>query len=197
MNKVMRVLHSYTSMAMLLIMLFFTVTGITLNHRDWFSSVDEPIRQRFELPTPFQDETAWEESPIEQGNRVRLWLKDEYSVLGNKVSFEWEADERLMVIDVKRPGGYSLAEIDLDAAEVFLEKQSYGTVAVLNDLHMGRYSGVLWSLFIDLSAVAMLLFTLTGFWLVLPQKKRRKNLISMSLVGTGVMAGAYFWVILG
>lgn len=113
----------------------------------------------------------WREDPLAQAEQVRRWLSREYQVLGNQVSYEWEADSQLMVIDVKRPGGYSLAEVDLESASVLLEKQTYGAVATLNDLHMGRYSGALWSGFIDLSAVAMLLFTLTGFWLVLPQRK--------------------------
>ncbi|WP_286238875.1 PepSY-associated TM helix domain-containing protein [Neptuniibacter halophilus] len=195
-NRLVRLLHVYTSMLMLLVMLFFTLTGLTLNHRDWFA--DAPAPERLELPLPqmLAQPELWREDPLAQAEQVRRWLSREYQVLGNQVSYEWEADSQLMVIDVKRPGGYSLAEVDLESASVLLEKQTYGAVATLNDLHMGRYSGALWSGFIDLSAVAMLLFTLTGFWLVLPQKKKRQRLISLSLLGSGLFGSAYLWVIL-
>ena len=196
-SKLARTLHVYTSMVMLLIMLFFTLTGITLNHRDWFSSSEGPQQLTLHLPDELGIESKWMLTPIEQGNQVRVWLRNHYAVYGNQVSFEWEEDERLMVIDVKRPGGYSIAEVDLEAQEILLEIQNYGAVATLNDLHMGRYSGSLWSLFIDLSALAMLLFSLTGLWLVMPQKKKRNKLLSMSLLGTAIMTSAYIWVILG
>jgi hypothetical protein len=37
----------------------------------------------------------------------------------------------------------------------------------------------------------MLLFTLTGFWLVIPQKKRRKRLFSLAAAGALVMFIGY------
>ncbi len=36
--SVARTLHIYVSMALLLLMLFFAFTGITLNHPDWFGA---------------------------------------------------------------------------------------------------------------------------------------------------------------
>ena len=36
--KTSRWLHIYGSMASLALVLFFAVTGITLNHQDWFAS---------------------------------------------------------------------------------------------------------------------------------------------------------------
>ena len=33
-----RLIHVYVSMALLTLLLFFSVTGITLNHPEWFSS---------------------------------------------------------------------------------------------------------------------------------------------------------------
>jgi len=194
-NRLVRTLHIYSSMVMLLIMLFFTITGFTLNHRDWFSGESEPVSQELLLPAEFTDPVHWQVDPLGQGREVHFWLNRSHQFNGNQVSYEWLPDEQLLVIDLKRPGGYSIAEVDLEAESILLEQHDFGMTATLNDLHMGRYSGQLWSLFIDISAIAMLLFTLTGFWLVLPQKKRRNRLFAMSLVGFSVMAGGYLMVL--
>lgn len=190
-TRLVRSLHSYISMLMLSIMLFFTVTGLTLNHREWLP--DNSVRQLEELPLP--DELAvsadWQQDALAQGDRVRRWLRQTQQLNGSQVRYNWDAEEQLLVIDVKRPGGYSLVEVDVAAQLVVLEQQHFGLLSTLNDLHMGRYSGALWRGFIDVSAITMLLFTLTGFWLVLPQKKKRMPLLVMTGLGLGVIGGAY------
>jgi hypothetical protein len=194
-NRIVRMLHVYTSMLMLLIMLFFTLTGITLNHRDWFTSTNKPQQIEITIPDSFTPVSLWETEPMAQGFQLLKWLQNDYSVYGTQVSYEWEPEEGLMMIDIKQPGGYSIVEVDVNDGIVFLEQQNYGLVATFNDLHMGRYSGDLWSAFIDIFALAMLLFTLTGFWLVIPQKKKRKKLLSLTVMGSGIFLGAYLGAI--
>ncbi|WP_028469066.1 PepSY-associated TM helix domain-containing protein [Neptunomonas japonica] len=190
-QRVARMLHVYTSLLMLIIMLFFTLTGLTLNHRDWLPDAPTPERVELVLPSMLSDSSVWRRSPIDHAEQVRRWLVEEHNLYGNQVSYDWQEDEQLMLIDVKRPGGYSLVEVLPAEGIVLLEHQYYGATSVLNDLHMGRNSGAIWSVFIDISALLMLLFTLTGFWLVIPQKKRRMRLFSLAAVGAFVMFLGY------
>lgn len=194
--RLVRTLHIYTSMLMLLIMLFFTVTGITLNHREWLPDAPPAEIQELELPTALQALDRWVESPMTQAEQVRSWLSSDYGLYGNQISYNWQEDEQLLLIDVKRPGGYSLVEVLPEEGVAVLENQAYGVTAVLNDLHMGRYSGSVWRAFIDISALLMLLFTLTGLWLVLPQKKKRQRLFALSAIGGGVMGAGYLLIVL-
>lgn len=196
-QKIARLVHIYTSMLMLMIMLFFTVTGLTLNHRNWLPDAPASVIQELELPQALQDQAAWQRDPLIQADKVRRWINESQGVYGNRVSYDWQEDEQLLLIDVKRPGGYSLIEVQPADGVALLEQQHYGVTAVLNDLHMGRYSGDLWRAFIDLSALLMLLFTLTGFWLVLPQKKRRQRLLYISGLGTAVMGATYLTMMVG
>lgn len=195
--RIVRTLHIYTSMLMLLIMLFFTVTGLTLNHREWLADAPSAEISEVELPAGFQAIDQWQNNPLAQAEQVRNWLSREHAIYGNQVSYNWQEDEQLLLIDVKRPGGYSLVEVLPEDGIAVLENQTYGATAVLNDLHMGRYSGPIWRAFIDFSALLMLLFTLTGLWLVLPQKKRRQRLLMISGLGGVVMAAGYLVIVLG
>lgn len=178
-----RTLHVYISMLVLLVMLFFTLTGLTLNHREWLPEPPALVTQELALPEALQTPEAWAQAPLDQADKVRRWLRDSHQLGGSQISYDWQADEALLLIDIKRPGGYSLIEVEPFEGVVLIEAQAYGLMALLNDLHMGRYSGAVWRGFIDASALLMLLFTLTGLWLVLPQKKRRWRLFSLASAG--------------
>ncbi len=190
-----RPLHTYSSMLMLVIMLFFTVTGLTLNNRQWLPAASPLVHQRLVLPAQWVETGLWQQDPLLAGAQLLHWLRQQDVLAGGEAVMEWNADEQLLTLDIKRPGGYSLVEIEPALAEVRIETQPAGWLAQLNDLHMGRYSGELWRWFIDLSALVMLLFTLSGFWLVLSQRKRRIGLFGLSLAGTTLM-GMFYLIIL-
>ncbi len=198
--KLIRTLHLYSSMLMLVVMLFFTVTGITLNHQDWFSDDQASELYETDLPEPLLRQLAVNgaQSGEEQSDAWIIaapliqWLRQEHGIRGQAINLDWDPEERFLVIDTKRPGGYSLAEFDLATGRLTLERKNAGAIAILNDLHKGRHSGAIWQAFIDFSALVMLLFTLTGFWLLLPQKKRRARLFGVCGLGTGLSLLLYW-----
>jgi len=190
-------------MLMLVVMLFFTVTGITLNHQDWFSDDQASELYETDLPEPLLRQLAVNgaQSGEEQSDAWIIaapliqWLRQEHGIRGQAINLDWDPEERFLVIDTKRPGGYSLAEFDLATGRLTLERKNAGAIAILNDLHKGRHSGAIWQAFIDFSALVMLLFTLTGFWLLLPQKKRRARLFGVCGLGTGLSLLLYWSVL--
>ncbi|MEM6473450.1 MAG: PepSY-associated TM helix domain-containing protein, partial [Planctomycetota bacterium] len=61
---------------------------------------------------------------------------------------------------------------------------SSNAIAVMNDLHKGRDSGTAWSLLIDISAILMAAFSVSGFGLLFYLKKRRTSGVVTALIGT-------------
>ena len=59
-----------------------------------------------------------------------------------------------------------------------------GWISYLNDLHKGRNSGAVWSLFIDVFAGACLIFALTGLLLLQLHAAKRKS--TWPLVAAGL-----------
>lgn len=183
-----RIIHVYVSMALLLLMLFFAVTGITLNHPNWFSGADqEPLREQVAIPSYLLPVDA-------QDPQWRLaaghWLKSEWAM--DIASADISEDEISLVN--KGPGTYRSVTLDLLDAKAYVESIDYGVVAVLNDLHKGRNTGTVWAWILDLSAVLIILFSLTGAYLLLPQTKRlKKSLLYMVLVsGSCGLVYVYF-----
>ncbi|SFX17427.1 PepSY-associated TM helix domain-containing protein [Marinospirillum alkaliphilum] len=189
-----RPLHAYSSMLMLFIMLFFTATGLTLNNRQWLPTPSAPFEAELQLPDHLYSQLQ-QQDPQQQAQPIWQWLKKQQRLPDGELSSDWSASEQLLSLDIKRPGGYTLVEVLPEEQSIWYEHQHLGWMAVLNDLHMGRYSSVAWSWFIDLSAVVMLIFTLTGFWLVLFHPKRRSRTLALSGFGTLLMVGIYFWML--
>lgn len=199
--RTVRVIHIYSSMVMLFIMLFFTLTGITLNHPDWFRSSEPAQLIETDIPVSLLHQTQRllaQQDDVSQVNTLLLavplldWIRDSHQVQGQELRLDWDADEQFLVADIQQPGGYSLAEFDLAAGTLMLERKDASLIHQLNDLHKGRNTGDLWRGFIDVSAVILLLFTLSGFWLLLPQKKRRRRAFSVSGVGLGFFLFLYW-----
>jgi hypothetical protein len=70
-----------------------------------------------------------------------------------------------------------------------------GVVAVINDLHKGRDSGFAWSVVIDVTAILMVLVSVTGIVLIFYLKRRRFSGIVTAVVGTILVALVFvLWV---
>jgi hypothetical protein len=95
-------------------------------------------------------------------------------------------------MDYKGPGYNVAVFIDMLAKEAVVEKSHYGLVAVLNDLHKGRNSGEVWKWFIDITALLMVLFVLTGVCLLVPKKKTFNTAIKWTLFGSIISLLIFF-----
>ncbi len=172
-----RRLHIYVSMALLLVVLFFSLTGITLNRPHLYVS-DSPNVDRNILSIPDRFFV------LEQGkfsvDKIPLlnYLATEGKLSGKPSAMqmfseveEGELVEGELSLDYKGPGYNSTVFIDMVTQEAEIEITHYGAIAVLNDLHKGRNSGEVWAWFIDISALLMVFFVLTGVCLLVPKKK--------------------------
>ncbi|OBP15732.1 hypothetical protein A5320_10600 [Rheinheimera sp. SA_1] len=190
----MRLVHIYSSMLVLVLLLFFAVTGITLNHPEWQSTVGaSSTSQQLQLPDALKT-LPWSDDELEQAvqaNKIAAWLRAQHQVEGAVFNFSYDPDEQLLELDFKRPAGYSTAVIELAAGQVELSTEYAGTLALLNDLHKGRYAGSSWKWLIDITGVACLLFGLTGFYLLWRQPSRRRSGINTAVFGVILMLLAY------
>lgn len=172
-----RRLHIYVSMALLLVVLFFSLTGITLNRPHLYVS-DSPNVDRniLSIPDRFfvleQGKFSVDKTPLLNylATEGKLSGKPSAMQMFSEVE-EGELVEGELSLDYKGPGYNSTVFIDMVTQEAEIEITHYGAIAVLNDLHKGRNSGEVWAWFIDISALLMVFFVLTGVCLLVPKKK--------------------------
>ncbi|MBE0368736.1 MULTISPECIES: PepSY-associated TM helix domain-containing protein [Pseudoalteromonas] len=180
-----RVIHVYVSMALLTLMVFFSITGVTLNHPEWFADNEAYVDElELQLPRSLLG--------VEHQGELIKYLHQQSWFNGKRLTLE--RDEYELFISDKGPGAHLAITVDLESGDAFIEKTNYGMWAKLNDLHKGRNSGAVWRLVIDVSAILMILFSVTGLVLALAQRRVNKTL-ALSLVTTlGVFFCYLFYV---
>jgi hypothetical protein len=181
-----RWLHIYLSMFGLASVLFFSVTGLTLNHPDWFFANVEHLDEaegtldRSWLHDPESASTDEAEDQVDQ-LRVVEYLRQEHEVRGALTEFY--VDEYECFVTFKGPGYAADARIDRETGEYSLTESTLGLVAVLNDLHKGRDTGPAWSVAIDVSAVVLTVISLSGLLLLFYLKLRRNPGLLVAAIG--------------
>ncbi len=182
---IFRWLHLYLSMLGFTSLFFFAWTGITLNHPTWFGATEARFR---ELKGELGMQSV--QSDLDRLEVVES-LREKHSLRGRVTQFDAESSEWAIVF--KGPG--YLADVTLDPANgrYMISESTYGTAGILNDLHKGRDTGKAWSLLIDISAMVMIAFSLTGFGLVFFLKKRRTRGVSVALLGTIGLFVVCYW----
>jgi hypothetical protein len=160
------------------ILFFFAITGLTLNHTEWFSD-----QQKSRTEKGIMD-TAWfKTSDTNQVRKLEIveFLRKEHRLKGALSDFI--IDESQLTIAFSGPA-YS--------ADVFIEKETgaydisiaqNGFFGMINDLHKGRDSGKAWSLLIDVSAILMILVSLTGLMMMFFLKKKRLAGFIIAIIG--------------
>lgn len=187
---VTRWLHIYLSLFGFATILFFSVTGLTLNHPTWFGGVHETT-ERFEGMV----DLAW----VAGSEGTPDWLR---------LAEHFRATHRLqgVVGEVRDDGD----ELSLEfagpayAADVLVRREDgqytgtitrHGAVALINDLHKGRDTGGGWSVVIDLSALLMGISSITGLVLLYSLKRKRLTGTVVAVAGTVALWLAYRWLV--
>ena len=180
----------WVSAALCLIgMILFSVTGLTLNHASLIGAKPEVTTTRATLPASLRAQLQTTSADSSAANRnlprdVTRWLSDELSVQTGNAAPEWSDTQ--VYVSLPRPGGDAWLSIDRDSGEVVHELTNRGSLAYLNDLHKGRNTGAVWSLFIDLFALAALVFATTGLLLLKMHAPHRPGTWPMVALGLTV-----------
>ncbi len=179
------VLWHWTSSAVCLIgMLGFAITGITLNHASQIET--EPHRDSVidDLPPKFMSLLAnsTEEESAALPPELAEWLTEQTGKSIGSRKADWSEDE--VYLSMPGPGSDAWLAIDRETGEFEFESTQRGWISYFNDLHKGRNTGAAWKWFLDLFAIATLVFCLTGLLLLVEHARRRK--MTWPLVGLGL-----------
>lgn len=172
----LRTLHSWhwiSSAICLIGMLLFTVTGITLNHSAAIEAKPQTLSRKVEMPASVLRALGdRQEGNAPLPGTVGDWLGDVLPVSIGRQNAEWSPEE--IYLSLPRPGGDAWLSIDRATGAVEYERTTRGTVAYLNDLHKGRNAGAAWRWFIDVFALACLVFCVTGLFLLQMHARQRR-----------------------
>lgn len=160
----------------------FTVTGITLNHASAISAQPEVSSGTAQVPGNLRGVLASSPASAAALAEITAWAEAEFKLSLRDASSEVSEEE--VYLSAPGPGRDAWVSIDLASGAAKFEKTDRGWLAYFNDLHKGRNTGITWTIFIDIVAVAVLFFSLTGLVLLWIQARQRKS--TWPLVGGGI-----------
>jgi hypothetical protein len=184
-NRWFRWLHVYTSMVSLAVVLFFGVTGLTLNHPEWtFGDGVDRASYSGTLPADYRT------GDVVDFLVVSEFVRDEHDVSGQVGEHRIDGSEG--TIAYRAPGYAADLTFDVDSGAYTLAVEQQGFVGVINDLHKGRDAPGAWKWVIDASAIMLVLVALTGFGIQLLQRRRRVRAVLFATLGLALTAVLVF-----
>lgn len=195
-----RWVHIYLSMFGLAAVLFFSVTGITLNHPTWFFAgaqrrmqAEGRVNLKWVKPSTSDAGSSAASDPAREVAKLEVveHLRATHKIGGALAEFR--VDDVECMVSFKGPGYAADAFIDRDTGRYTLSETYQGLLAVINDLHKGRDTGPVWSVLIDISALLMTGISLTGLLMLFYLKLRRGPGLLVVLVGTAAVVAVYLF----
>ena len=161
----------------------FTVTGITLNHAGAISAQPAIVNGDAKLPENLRALISNPDAQGEPPAAVTAWAEEIFKLSLSGATAEWSDEE--LYLSAPGPGRDAWVSIDRASGAAKFETTDRGWVAYFNDLHKGRNTGIAWTIFIDVVAVAVLFFSITGLVLLWIQARQRTS--TWPLLGGGVV----------
>lgn len=176
--------HWISSAVCLAALLLFAITGFTLNHASRIEASPKVTTIEVELPEEIaqaleQDLHTQSLSPLMR-DYIRQHTGERLTERRTR-HIEWSEDE--VYLSLPLPGRDAWLSLDGIEPALMYERIDRGWVAYFNDLHKGRHSGPLWSLFIDLVALFCVVFAITGLILLYRQQHSRRSTWPLTTLG--------------
>lgn len=180
-NREMRRWHWISAAVCLAAVLLFSTTGITLNHAASIPARPDVTIRSAALPADLLAALPAPGAGSPLAPALRDWLEEQVGADVSARPIESSDDE--VYLSMPSPGVDAWLAIDRTSGTLEYEATDRGWIAFFNDVHKGRHTGLAWRLFIDVVALACVVFSLTG--LVLLQAAARQRKSTWPLVGGG------------
>lgn len=178
-----RWLHIYLSMFSFAALLFFALTGMTLNHPEWISGMQKTKRVSGKIdPAQIQagDSTTAARDYVVQMIRSNHKIKARLSY--------FQIDDYECSFSFSGPGYSADGFINRSTGSYEMAVTSAGLFGALNDIHKGSDTGAHWSWVVDISAIIMVIVSITGFIMIFYISKRKKPGLVVALSGAVIFA---------
>ena len=186
-SRLVRQLHIYTSLAFFLPLFLFAVSGFMLNHR-W--AIWETFATRVESEEPVAVQIPTSGTDLDKAHSVL----EQLNVGGEINSLTLEPDKNLWQIRTTRPGQWLEIKLNPTTGSGTLKRTDFNAWSIMPRMHTlaGLHSNIpekknwvwtkVWSLMMDLTAVATLVLLVTGLYMLTQMtSERRPGLIVLGI----------------
>ncbi len=184
-----RLWHGYLSAFAFGALLFFSATGLVLNHPNWFAA-NEPRSPpvMLALTLPQQQELRDSRAPAQMLTKMvaaRTTLYGEYQ--------DGETDMDRIFVRLRGARGSSDISADIRAGSIVVTSERATTMGVLDALHQGQQAGGAWRNLIDVVAVTFIVMSLVGYVIFFSMSARLTT--ALLITGVSILGIVMFFVV--
>jgi len=169
-------------MASFAIILFFALSGLLLNHPNWFAAQPQTSVRSGAIDASTLRATVDVDALLRQ-LREREHLRGE--------ARRSRVDEDQISLALRAPGYAADVFIDRATGAYQLTEERRGWAATLGDLHKGEGVSSAWKRVIDACAIMLALVSITGFVLIVFLYKRRLGGMLLAAAGAMIVLGVW------
>jgi hypothetical protein len=189
--RLCRVLHGYLSAAAFVWLLFFSITGILLNHPTWLRD-DKPVTvsRQFRLqPYELASVTAKPEPgpAFVQAMRGKLGLKGQID--------SSEVAGQLLFVRTRGASGSSELQLDLHTGQGSAAIESFSISTLFKELHRGEKAGPVWRAMIDITGFALVATSMMGLMIYLSLRFRLRTALFLVTGGLAAMVAGIVLIV--
>jgi hypothetical protein len=181
-----RLWHGWLSAFAFIALMFFSGTGLLLNHPEWFGDADAAPQESHAQLNPAELKGKPAAALGEMLARRKL-------VQGAYASGDIDDDLALLRFEGVR--GNSSVNLDLTSGKADIAYRQAGALTVLNDLHRGKNAGIAWKWLIDLSAGLFLVMSLVGYLLFFSMRHKLPQALILTLGSAAVLAALFLFFV--
>ena len=183
--------HGYLSAFAFLALMFFSATGIMLNHPDWFADdAGDPVSSSAQLSP---DDLAAAKRTRDPGAALALTLESKVSLPGAYAS--GDVDPRQAVLRFEGVKGATDVTVDMKTGHADLRIRKADSVSMLDDLHRGKGAGKAWQWLIDISGVVLLALSLAGYVLFFAMRSRLRTALILTGLSVATLVGIFVFFV--
>jgi hypothetical protein len=180
-----RLWHGWLSAFAFIALMFFSATGLLLNHPEWFHNEGAPVERHVQFdPAGLKAKSA---------AVLGKMLADRGMVHGVYASGDIDGD--LALLRFEGVTGNTSVTLELSSGKTDIAWQKATALTVLNDLHRGKNAGPAWKWLIDISAGLFLVLSLIGYVLFFSMRHKLPIVFMLTLGSISLLVAIFLlWV---
>jgi hypothetical protein len=185
-----RLLHGWLSAGAFLILIFFAVTGLMLNHPEWLpKGSSKAAESRFSLSAADEAKLS---GVVDAPGALAEIAAAHVSLVGSFRS--GDVDGQTVYVHMEGAKGASDLRADRSRHRVDVSIEHAGAVSLLNELHRAEHAGPAWRLVVDLAAVSLIATSIVGYVIFLSLRLQLRTALVVTAASGLVLLGAIFWL---
>ncbi len=187
--RVCRMLHAYLSAFAFLALIFFSFTGLLLDHPEWLEGRAQENEVKLTVPAAT---LARAQAAKDPNASLAAAVAKATPLVGAYRSGEVEDGQANLRFEGVKGASTILLDLKTGEADVTVERAT--ALTVIGDLHRGKNAALPWRMVIDLSAILVLALSVIGYVLFFSLRFRLRTSLILTGASLAVLVAVFLWL---